>query len=220
MTAKPKENLVVPKIIVNATPQSFEAEQFRILRTSINFQTKKQNVHSLIVSSSSHSEGKTTTVVNLSAVYAEEGKNVLIIDGDMRTPMIHQIFHKSNTLGLSNVLTKNTSFAEAIQSTFIPGLSILTSGPVPVNPVKLLGSNMLEQLITQATTDFDVVIFDSPPVLLVSDAQLIADKCQCSILVVNSKETQKDLAFKAKSILDLTDSQLLGAVLNESGGHL
>ncbi len=216
MTVKDTEHPSLFNIIVETMPQSFEAEQFRILRTSINFQTKKQAVRSLVVTSPSDAEGKTTTAINLSAVFAEEGKKVLLIDADMRMPSIHHVFNQPNLQGLSTVLTRKTSFGEAVQSSSIAGLHLLTSGPVPLNPVKLLGSNMLQQLIKAATDEFDVVIVDSPSVLSVSDAQLLADQCQYSILVINTRETQKNLAFKAKNILALTDSQLLGVVLNET----
>lgn len=206
----------IPEIIVNSTPQSFEAEQFRILRTSIALQTKKQKIDSILITSPSEAEGKTTTAVNLAAVFAEEGKKVLLVDGDMRNPAIHKIFHKSNTHGLASVLMRQLSIKDAIQSSFIPGLKILTSGPVPLNSVKLLGSGMLETFIATSTVEFDLLIFDSPPVLSYSDAQLLADKCQYSVLVINTKETERNLAVKAKTLLDLTESKLLGAVLNKT----
>lgn len=214
MVVKNSSELTGHKLIVSSVPQSYEAEQFRILRTSINFQAKKQSISSIVITSPSYSEGKSTTASNLSVVFAEEGKRVLLIDGDMRKPTIHQIFNQQNINGLSNVLTKQITLENAIVSSFVQGLEILTSGPIPSNPAELLGSSVMDDLITALYAKYDLIIFDSPPVLSVTDAQLLADKCQCSILVINSEETEKHLALKAKEILNLTESRLLGAVLN------
>lgn len=207
---------VIPNIIVHSHPQSVEAEQFRMLRTSIALQTKKRKVRSIVITSPTAGEGKTMTAVNLAVVFAEEGKKVLLVDGDLRNPAIHERFQASNTSGLSHVLTGQRSWRDVVQSSFIPGVKLLPSGPVPLNPVKLLGSQMLETLMSEATAEFDVLVFDSPPVLAVSDAQLLADQCQYAILIIHPKETERELALKAKEILTLTQSHLLGAVLNKT----
>lgn len=167
-----------------------------------------------MVTSSGPGEGKSTTAANLGVVMAQQGKSVLLIDGDMRKPTMHYTFRLGNTQGLTTLLTKRTSFEDTIQKTEIENLFVLTSGPIPPNPAELLSSVTMSSFIKHALTLFDVVIVDTPPVLAVTDAQILANLCDGTVLVVRSGVTEKDAAIKAKELLSKAKAKMLGVVLN------
>lgn len=202
------------KLIAYTTPRSFVAEQFRNVRTNINFSSPDKEIRSIAITSAVPSEGKSTAAANLAVVFAQEGKKVLLIDGDMRKPTMHHTFEIRNTVGLSNVLTRRLPVEAAIKKGPITGLNLLTCGPIPPNPAELLASDTMSQLIQHLRKTYDLVIFDSPPILSVADGKLIADKCEGTILIVNSGNTEKRGALKAKETLELTSSKILGIILN------
>lgn len=202
------------KVVTHTNPRSFVSEQFRTLRTNINFSSPDADIRSLVITSAAPGEGKSTASANLAVVFAQDGKKVLLIDGDMRKPTTHYTFHLGNTKGLSSVLTRQATVEETIRPTGIENLDLLTCGPIPPNPAELLGSKSMDALIGHLKGLYDLIIFDAPPVLSVTDSQIIASKCEGTVLVVNSGETEKDMALKAKEAIESTNSRLVGAVLN------
>lgn len=201
-------------LIAYTDPQSLAAEQFRTLRTNINFSSLEAGIRTMVVTSAAPQEGKSTTSANLSVVFAQEGKKVLLVDGNMRKPSVHSIFHIENAVGLSNVLTNQSTAETAISTTFVERLDLMSCGPIPLNPAELLSSKKLDALVHQLTDMYDVVIFDAPPILSVADGQILANKCDGTILVINSGHTDKELAVEAKEAVETANSRIIGAVLN------
>lgn len=168
-----------------------------------------------MVTSSGPSEGKSTTVANLAVVFAQQGKKVLLIDADLRKPTVHYTFRLEHHVGLTNVLTKQIELEGAVNRTDIENLFVLTSGPIPPNPAELVGSHAMEDLLVSVYEQFDLVLFDTPPVLAVTDAQILANQCDGTILVVHSGKTDTEAAIKAKELLLAAKGKLLGVILNQ-----
>ena len=214
--AKKKRVITLERQLITIdSPRSPITEQYRTLRTNIEFSSVDQEYRTILVTSSSPAEGKSTTVANLAVTFAQQGKRVLLVDSDLRKPTVHYTFNLKNVRGLTNVLTKQTTLTDAVQETEVEHLSILTCGPIPPNPAELLGSASMSQFIELAKTHFDVVLFDTPPILAVADAQILANKVDGSILVISSGGTEQDAARKSKDLLMSAKGKVLGAVLNK-----
>ncbi|MFE7063730.1 CpsD/CapB family tyrosine-protein kinase [Sutcliffiella sp. NPDC057660] len=201
-------------LIADKLPKSPISEQYRTIRTNIQFSLVDQQLRSIMVTSSGPAEGKSTTASNMAVVFAQQGKKVLFVDADLRKPTAHYTFQQENFKGLTTVLTKQSELIETIKATRIANLDILTSGPIPPNPAELLSSRAMEELLAAAYKQYDMIVFDTPPVLAVTDAQVLANKCDGTILVVASGSTDKDRAAKAKELLESAKAKLLGVVLN------
>lgn len=215
--ARNKRQQVVSQIrslITLKNPRSPISEQYRTIRTNILFSSVDQEIRKMMVTSAGPGEGKSTTTNNLAIVFAQQGKKVLLVDADLRKPTAHYSFRVDNHFGLSNVLTKQKEFAQVIRETEQENLYLLTSGPIPPNPAELLGSRMMEEVIKQAEEHFDLIIFDTPPVLAVTDAQILANICDGVVMVVNSGKTENEAALKAKDLLRNANTKILGVVLN------
>jgi len=202
------------RLLAHNSPKDPVAEQYRTIRTNIQFSDTEQDIKSIMLTSTGPGEGKSTTASNLASVYAQQGLRVLLIDADLRKPTAHYTFRLENHVGLTNVLTKQSTLGQAVQGTEVPELFLLTSGPIPPNPAELLASNNMTELLKEMKEEFDMVIFDTPPVLAVADAQILANQVDGSILVVSSGKTDKEAAVKAKELLLKANAKVLGAVLN------
>ncbi|WP_430487980.1 CpsD/CapB family tyrosine-protein kinase [Priestia flexa] len=202
-------------LISHQKPKSPITEQYRTIRTNIQFSNVDSDIRSIMVTSSFPSEGKSTTTANLAVVFAQQGKKVLFVDADLRKPTVQYTFQLENHVGLTNVLTRQTTLRSAVQTSHIESLSILTSGPIPPNPAELLGSQTMEDLMNEMYENYDIVIFDTPPVLPVADANILANLCHGIVLVVKSGGVDRDSALKATEILKGAKGKLLGAVVNQ-----
>ena len=211
---KKKKKPLRHHLVADSHSKSVYAEQYRTVRTNIEYSAIDTDLKSILVTSATPGDGKSTTSCNLAIVFAQQGKKVLLVDTDLRKPTVHQKFHVHNHMGLSSVLTKKQTIDEAIIDTPIKNLSILTSGPIPPNPAELLTSKAMKNLLEMLYQEFDVVILDTPPVLAVADAQILSKHVDGVILVVSSGKTETEQGKKAKQLLVSSNAPLLGVVLN------
>ncbi|WP_088090613.1 CpsD/CapB family tyrosine-protein kinase [Bacillus sp. OV166] len=202
------------KLVTAIDPMSPISEQYRTIRTNIQYSSIDQEIRTIMVTSSGPAEGKSTTAANLAVTFAQLGKKVLLVDADLRKPTIHHTFGVNNLFGFTTVLTKQRGLEKTVLETGEQDLYILTSGPIPPNPAELLSSKSMEQFIEDAKAEFEYIIFDTPPLLAVADPQILANQCDGSILVVYSEKTEIEPAKKAKELLANAKSKLLGVVLN------
>jgi capsular exopolysaccharide synthesis family protein len=189
-------------------------EQYRLIRSNINFFSVDTQIKSIVVTSPEPSDGKSTTAANLAVVLAQQGKKVILVDVDLRKPSIHYTFNVSNIHGLTSVLTKMVELERAVTKTSIPNLSILTSGSIPPNPSELLDTKAMEKVIEELKTLYDYVVFDTPPILAVTDSQIMSSKSDGVVMVVASGKTNKDRAKHAVELLEKSRSQIIGVVVN------
>nr|WP_142423690.1 CpsD/CapB family tyrosine-protein kinase [Enterococcus casseliflavus] len=202
-------------LITLIDPSSPISEQYRTIRTNIQFASSAdKQIKTIVITSSGPSEGKSTTSANLAVVFAKSGQRVLLVDADMRKPTVYKTFSLNNASGLSTVLSTSTSVLEAAQKTVIDNLSVLTSGPIPPNPSELLGSARMNQVMEEAKNLYDVVIFDMPPVVAVTDAQIMASKADGTILVVRENVARKESLTKARDLLNMVQARIVGVVYN------
>jgi len=202
------------KLIVKEKPKSPVSEQYRTIRTNIEFSMVDKDLKTIICTSANPSEGKSTTITNLATTFAQQNKKVLFVDADLRKPTAHRRFQLGNQVGLTSVLTKRLNLEEAISLTNVENLWLLPSGPIPPNPAELLGSKSMRELIEEAAEAFDLIVFDAPPVLAVTDAQILGNICDGALLVVKSNSTEKEELQKAKDLLDKANVNIIGAILN------
>ncbi|KMY51899.1 CpsD/CapB family tyrosine-protein kinase [Peribacillus loiseleuriae] len=202
-------------LISYTSPDSSISEQYRTIRTNIQFSSIDYKYRTLIITSPGYREGKSTTVTNLAISMVQQGEKVLVVDADLRMPTLHTMFDIENTSGLANVLTGETTFEEAVKRTEIERLAVLTSGPVPFNPADLLSSSALDKLIGIAQELYTVILFDTPPVLELTDARILANKCEGTILVVCNGKTKAEEIVEAKRLLELARAKCVGVILNK-----
>ncbi|HCD60546.1 MULTISPECIES: CpsD/CapB family tyrosine-protein kinase [Exiguobacterium] len=214
MAKKSKMNKDARKLITVTQPKSPVAEQYRTIRTNIEFMAVDREIQAILVTSATQGEGKSTTSSNLAVAYAQQGKKVLIIDTDMRRPTVHYTFKVANGLGLSSLLTRQAEKDKAILPTKVDNLSILTAGPIPPNPAELLSSRAMEHLVSQLREEFDVIIFDAPPLLQVADSRITSKLTDGVVLVVGCTTSDRQRVLKAKEQLELAEAKILGVVLN------
>lgn len=199
--------------VLEKQPKSVEAESYKILRTNIMYSSFDNKIKRILVTSSEPGEGKSTTSGNLALAFAQDEKKVILIDCDLRKPSLHKKFRISNNRGLSDVIIDRDKLNKCIQKR-TEYLDILTAGKIPPNPSEMLGSEAMSSLLDELSNIYDVIILDSPPVLAVTDAQILSTKSDGVVLVVRAEKTKKDTVIAAKGVLDKVNANILGTVLN------
>ncbi|WP_228547547.1 CpsD/CapB family tyrosine-protein kinase [Filobacillus milosensis] len=190
------------------------SEQFRAIRSNLNFFSVNKNLKTLAVSSPSSGDGKTMTASNLAIVFRQEGKEVLLVDTDLRKPSIHQTFDVPNNYGLSHHLLGEMKVEDIITTSYLTSVDIITSGLIPPNPSEMLSSPQMTEFIETVKEMYDIVIFDTPPILVVTDATIVANKCDGALLVVRHKKNELSQVERARDQLKNADAHLIGAVFN------
>ena len=208
---------LMPKwnLITEHNPKSPISEGYRMLRTNIEFSTISHKQQIIMVTSSKPGEGKSTTCANMAVAFAQANKKVLLIDADLRKPSQHLIFNKSNRSGLTTALFNQLELQDIIQFSVTDNLSIIPAGPTPPNPSELLSSEQMAELLKKARERYDVIIIDTPPIMSVTDAQIVATQSDGVVLVIDSGKVKKDVALKAKASLSHVKARLIGVVLNK-----
>ncbi|WP_086315654.1 hypothetical protein A5821_003157 [Enterococcus sp. 7F3_DIV0205] len=212
-----KQKTKAVSLITLADKSSPISEQYRTIRTNIQYAMVDRDLKTLVITSSGPSEGKSTTSANLAIVFANSGKRVLLVDADMRKPTVAKTFSLDNIRGLSTLLgSRETLLHQVVQASGVDNLFLMTSGPKPPNPSELLDSRRMKELMMELKQQYDLVIFDMPPVVAVTDAQIVSSKSDGTILVVRENVSKRDSLLKAKSLLELVDANILGVVYNGS----
>jgi len=202
-------------LFVHANPRSAAAECLRSIRTNLLFMSPEKALKTIVVTSASPSEGKTTTATALAEVMADGGNRVLLVDADMRRPQLHKVFEMVNDVGLSSLILGDGQLDQVIRPSKIPNLSVLTCGPIPPNPAELLHTEGFERLLSAMAQRYDRVIIDSPPAGVVADAVVISTQVDGTLMVLKAGQTSRDAAVRAvRSILDVK-GRIFGAVLND-----
>jgi capsular exopolysaccharide synthesis family protein len=209
-------------LVAYAEPKSAAAEAYRTLRTNITFASPDKPVHTLLVTSTSPDDGKSTTIANLAITFAASGSPTVLVDADLRRPHLHTIFGLPNDSGLSTLvadLARSKGGAVSrlpLQDTQVENLQVLTSGPVPPNPAEILASQRMGELLALLRSKAEYVLIDTPPIIAVTDAAVLAPKVDGVLIVINAGKTKRDLAIKARDMLRQVNAHILGVVLNNA----
>jgi len=196
-------------------PKSPVSEAYRSLRTSLLYSSSKKEPKSILISSAGPGEGKTTTVANLAITYANLGKKTLLVDTDLRRPVVHKVFEINREPGITTYLSAATdNYNSLIQDCEIDNLSIITAGIIPPNPSELLGSDRMTKLVKQLENDWDMVLFDSPPLVAVTDANMISQEIDQIVLVVKVGQTDKKAFHHTVANLRNIKAPLGGIIMN------
>jgi succinoglycan biosynthesis transport protein ExoP len=202
------------ELIVHEDPQSSISEASRGLRTNVSFMSPDKPYRSLLVTSASPSEGKTTVACCLAVAMAQAGHKVVLIDCDLRRPRLHRVFQKTNDRGVTSSLVERAGLDAAVVETEVPGLSLLASGPSCPNPAESLQSNAFQGLLEELGGKFDRIVIDSPPIAPVTDAVILSTRVDASIMVIRALSTTRDAVLHARRALEDVRANLIGAVLN------
>jgi capsular exopolysaccharide synthesis family protein len=194
--------------------ESQHAEAYRVLRTNLLFSRKDDRLNSCVVVSAGAGEGKSTTVVNLATVFAQAGQRVLLVDSDLRRPTLHKVLKVSNSLGVTNYLLKQNTLEEVIQRTSVPTLDLLASGKLPSSSMNILGSAAMKDMVAELKQRYDFVFFDSPPIMGVSDAAILASEIDMVIQVIQYRSYPQPMNIRAKQMIEKVGGTLIGIVLN------
>ena len=205
---------IAARLITHFAPKAPISEAYRAFRTNIQYTKLDNPLKAILVTSPGPAEGKSTSVANLAITMAQMGSKVLVVDSDLRRPILHSIFQRDKKMGLTNVLVGRSGLEDAIQKTEIDNLYLLTSGPLPPNPSELLGSSAMRQVLEGIKKTFDVALFDSPPIIAVTDAAVLSSIVDGVILVINSGQTDRQAAVRAHAMLNNLNTRVLGALLN------
>lgn len=201
-------------LITQTDPKSPVAEAYRSLRTNLQFASLDKPLKSLLVTSAGPDEGKSTVLSNLAVALAQAGNRVIAVGCDLRRPVLHRVFGLDNRVGLTSVLLGQVRIETALQPTAIERLRVLVSGPIPPNPSELLGSARMEEVLAELGATADLVVIDSPPIIAVTDAAVLAPKVDGVLLVITYRATPREIARDAKILLDNVKARIVGVVLN------
>ena len=205
-----------PDLVTLTQPHSAAAEAYRTVRTSLDFSSLDRSLRTLVVTSAAPNEGKSTTLANLGITLAQAGRRTVLVDADLRRPSLHTLFRLPNTVGLTTMLLdESTLAAPPFQPGPVEGLLVLTSGPLPPNPAELMASRRIETIVQTLRDQADIVLFDAPPLIAVSDAATLAARVDGVILVVQAEKTKREHVQRAKTLLDRVKAHLIGAVLTD-----
>jgi capsular exopolysaccharide synthesis family protein len=212
---KRKKLSVIKRFLISSTnPDSIISEQFRMIQTNIKFSMTEEKSRIFLITSPSNGEGKSTTAANLAITIAQQKEKVLLIDANLRSPSLHSLFKTQNSHGLTDVLNGRIQFYDAIIHTEMGRLDLITSGHIPDNPVELLSSQIMQDLLKTALRSYDVVIIDSNAILDVTDTKLLANQVDGVVLVVQNGKTRFEKATEAKKVLEFAKAKLVGVVMN------
>jgi polysaccharide biosynthesis transport protein len=205
--------------LILTRPRDPIAESYRTLRTNLQFTGVDHPLTTLVITSASPGEGKSLLAANLAIIFAQAGKRVVLVDADMRQPTQHTLFELRNEVGLTSVLLPGgNTVLDALQSV-APNLQLLPSGPIPPNPAEMLGSHRMQELIGQLRSEADLVIFDTPPVMVVTDPTILATHADGALLVIDAGRTLRGEAKHSTEALKAVGAHLLGIVLNRYGSR-
>jgi non-specific protein-tyrosine kinase len=201
-------------LITVSEPRSPISEAYRTLRTNLDFAALDEELKTVVVTSAGGGEGKSTTLANLAVVSAQRGRRVVLVDADMRRPTLHQLFGLDNQAGLTTMIMDEPALAAPpLQETGIENLAVLTSGPLPPNPADLMGSRRMQDVIAALSQGADQVLFDTPPVVAVTDAALLATKVDGVLLIIGAGKTRREYVRTAVQRLEQINARLIGTVL-------
>ena len=208
---------VIPQnvgLLLDEGTESPHAEAYRVLRTNLLFSRKDDKLNTVAIVSAGAGEGKSTTVFNLASVFAQSGQRTLIVDSDLRRPTLHKMLRVSNTLGLTNYLLRQNSLEEVIQTTSVPTMDFLSSGKLPSSSLGILSSAQMKDLIGELKQRYDFVFFDSPPIMGVSDASILASEVDMTLQVIQYRRYPQPMNIRAKQLIEKVGGNLVGIVLN------
>lgn len=207
-----------PDLITLNEPRGSAAEAYRTLRTNLTFfAALDRPIESLVVTSAAPDEGKSQVLANLAVTMAQGERRTVLVDADLRRPSLHKVFGVSNDRGLMTMILEEDAMEHPpLLDVGVDHLQLMPSGPLPPNPADILGSGKMEQVIAALKERADVILFDAPPVVAVTDAAVLGTKVDGVLLVVSAGCTRRDHAERAKELLDRVQVRILGAVLNEA----
>lgn len=206
-----------PNLITLSDPRSPAAEAYRTLRTNLYFSSLDRSLETLVVTSAAPGEGKSTALSNLAVTLAQGDKRTILVDADLRRPSLHTLFDLGNSQGLTTMAVEDHALAAPpLADTGVENLWLLPSGPLPPNPAEILGSRRMEEIISALQTRADMVLFDAPPVIAVTDAAVLGTKVDGVLLVIRAGKTRREHAQRAKELLERVNVRLVGAVLNDA----
>jgi tyrosine-protein kinase Etk/Wzc len=203
------------KLLTHHEPRSPIAESYRNIRTNIQYFDLSREMKTLLFTSSSPREGKSTTVSNLAITLAQQGQKVLLVDCDLRKPVLNHLFYQRREPGLTNVLMGQAGINTAIRRTKVDNLDLLPCGSIPPNPSELLSSERMKELLIRLQDGHDFILLDSPPILAVTDASILSTEISGVILVVRSGNTSPDMVEEARDRLDKVGARVIGVVMND-----
>ncbi len=206
-----------PELVTLTNPRSPAAEAYRTLRTNLTFTALDKPLETLIVTSAAPDEGKSTVLANLAVTMAQGERHTILVDADLRRPQLHDLFGVANERGLTSmVVEKATLENPPLSETGVENLWLLPSGPLPPNPADILGSRRMEQVIAALKARADIILFDAPPIVSVTDAAVLGTKVDGVLLVVRAGRTRREHAQRAQETLERVHVRIVGAVLNDA----